>query len=353
MNKARNPTMADVAKKAGVSPSTATRVIYQNGYVSEENRRLVEEAVKATGYRPNTFARALRTQRSMTLGIVLTDAVTNPFFTRVGHAVQMEASRRGYSLVTFSRNESVAGEKEAMRKLRERDVEAIMFCHALDPDTVRAALATGVPVVQIERETLSGGWLALVDQEPGIRAAVEHLVALGHRRIAFLGGDPEHGRFPIAPEANVELQRIAAFRSAVAREGLSEAGTPIVVTEYVSDTNAVSLAGYRHGRALLARDPRPTAIVAGSDVLAAGVLQAMHEARLRAPDDISIIGYDDSISLFLSPPLTTVAQPIEDLGRTAITLAVEALEATNPTPRSETHPTRLVVRQSTGPGPAR
>ena len=352
MDKRQKATMADVAKHAGVSPSTATRVISQSGYVSEENRRRVEEAVRVTGYRPNIVARSLRTQRSFTLGLVLTEAATNLFFARVSQAVNAEAQRRGYSLLTINHGGSRVAEHDGLQRLRERSVEAIIFCHALDPANLAETIEAGVPVVQIERQTLRGGRLVLVNQEPGVAAAVDHLLGLGHRRIAFLAGNPA-GRGPAAlpQQDDVEAQRIEAFLTATARAGIAQGDTPIVLADYEPSRVDVTLASSRLGRELLARDPRPTAIFCGSDLLAAGVLRAVHEMRLRAPDDVSVIGYDDSFGAYLSPPLTTVAQPLEDLGRAAIDLAVEAVEAPS-APRAETYPTRLVVRRSTGPAPA-
>lgn len=351
MSRQRNPTMADVARHAGVSPSTATRVVYQNGYVSEENRRRVEEAVKVTGYRPNAAARALRTQRTFTLGLVMSQATANPFYSHVSHALHVEAARRGYTLLSLNHDGARASETEALQRLRERSVEAVIFCHARDAANVQAALDAAVPVVQIERQKLLGCRVALVDQAPGISDAVAHLAGLGHRRVAFLAGDPNRRDEALAPEKSVEAQRIAAFLAATARAGMAREDTPVVTTDYDSQIAEIPLAAYMLGRELLARDPRPTAIMAGSDIFAAGVLQAAYEAGLRVPDDVSVIGYDNSFAAFLTPPLTSVAQPLADLGRAAIDLAVEGIERPDTTPRSEIFPTRLVVRQSTGPAP--
>lgn len=345
--KSAKPTMGDVAKRAGVSPATVARVIYSNGYVASAKREIIEAAVREIGYRPNVMARGLRTARSFTLGLVVSESRLNAFHPYVAHQVQLEALKHGYTVLTLNNNDDPRVEKLGVQRFLDQHVDAIIFCAAFDPQNVRLATSAQVPVVQIEREIASVGNMVMVDARVGMVEAVTHLHELGHSRIAFIGG--RLGVRPVEKPHNesVEFRRQQFFKDAMESFGLDVPTSYLLTGPYYAE-NSERQTGYTLMRRLLSETPAPTAVIAGADLLAAGALQAIAEADLKVPRDISVIGYDDTMAEVLTPPLTSIAQPIHKLGRSAIELVVKAIEAEAFTDTRETHPTHLVTRASTG-----
>ncbi|TCA47809.1 LacI family transcriptional regulator [Rhizobium leguminosarum bv. viciae] len=318
-------TMADIARLAKVSPTTAARVIHNNGYVSQENRQKVLEAVEVLGYRPNLQARSLRTQRSFSLGLILSAARENPFYTQISHAIRTAAMERGYSMLTVNHSYSQDAEAVGVQQFLDHNVEAVILCHALNLDNIRPLTDAGIPIIQIERHDLEMAHFVELDPAPGMTEAVDTLAALGHRRIAFVGGSIAAETQTDGPSA--EKERIRAFQMAAASAGLVLEDCPVVLGPY--DTRGASgrLPGYVLADELLRRSrPIVSAIITGSDVLAAGVLQALYERAIRVPEEVSVIGYDDSFAQFLSPPLTSIAQPYDAIGQAVMTL-VETAQA--------------------------
>ncbi len=341
---ASKPTMAQVAALAGVSTATVRRVLYESGYVKASTREAVLEAVRNTTYRPNAVARGLRTRTSSAIGF-LTENELNPFFTKVARAVQAEALRRGYTVLMLNHNRIETVEQRGIDHILDQQVGAVIFCPSSSPEVVRRVMTEGIRVVQLERETVPLGCRILVDAEQGMREAVSHLAGLGHRRIAYIGGDVIALRHEIALDQTNERLRVSAFRNAMASVGLALPDGYIQLGEYL-DASGRPSDGVRMMELLLRQAPRPSAVVVGSDFIAAGALQAIHAAGLRVPDDISIIGYDDSIAELLTPPLTTIAQPMDELGRLAVEMALKPIG--NPSVEVPTQlKARLVVRNST------
>ena len=346
----KSATLQEVASQAGVSTATVARVLKGRGYVSAEARIRVETALKSTGYRPNAMARGLRTQRSDTIGHILTAITVNPFFVNVARGVEEAAFERGYKTFLFNHNGRAERERLGVERFIERRDDAVLFTTAVEPENLELLAAAGIPAIQIERAASADFPLARVDNAVGAREALRHLTGLGHRRIAFVGGDPAlvARRDPLYRV--VEDERIAAYR-----EGLEAAGIPfdpalVRIGRYYDLADGSGAEGYTHMRALLALADRPTAIFATCDILAAGVLQAIYDAGLRVPHDISVIGFDDTLAVNLTPPLTTVAQPMAALGRAGFALGLVAVDGRpieNPPPLE----TRLVIRRSTGPAP--
>ncbi|WP_317203148.1 LacI family DNA-binding transcriptional regulator, partial [Janthinobacterium sp.] len=227
-------TMAEVAAKAGVSPTTVARALYSNGYISDENRKLVEAAVAATGYRPNVMARALRTKRSSTIGMVLSEANRNPFYTAIAHAVQIEAMHQGYTILSFNHNFSEQAERAGVQRFLDQHVDAVIYCHAYAPADIKSVRDAKVPIVQIEREIIKGGHRCLVDPAPGMSAAVARLKHAGHIHIGFIGGKPGGLDWEIAVEETVEAKRVEAFKNALHAEGLSVDKASMVFSPYYS-----------------------------------------------------------------------------------------------------------------------
>jgi DNA-binding LacI/PurR family transcriptional regulator len=345
MTKFAKTTMADVAERAGVSPATVARVLYANGYVSAEKRAIVRAALEATGYRPNVMARALRTAKSFTLGMVVSESRLNAFHSSVARAVQAEALKHGYTVLTLNNGGSQEIERQGVQRFLDQHVDAVIFCAALDPDNVRVIAESGTSLVQIERQSAKVGSFSLVDPAPGMADAVEHLRELGHARIAYIGGKPPPWRLASPRAKSVETQRAECFRRSMKSAGLDASHDFVRLGLYCTN-GADHQPGLTMMHEVLALREKPTAVIVGSDLLAAGALQALHESGVRVPDDMSVIGYDDTLAEILTPPLTTIAQPIVELGRNAVILALEAIASPGALARRIVAPTRLVVRHS-------
>ncbi len=347
----KSATLMEVAARAGVSTATVARVLKAKGYVSEETRARVEAAVKAVGYRPNAMARGLRQQRSFTIGHMLDAIIINPFFVNVAHWAEEEALDHGYKTFLFNHNGSADRERIGIERFIERRVDAVLFTNAVATENVRLLAAAGIPALQLERSRSPAAPAIRVDNTVGALQAMAHLAGHGHRRIAFIGGDPDLIGRGETLGPTVEDDRLAAYGA-----GLDAAGLPfdpelLRLGKYYSlDEGGSGTEGYRHMRALLSLAERPTAVFATCDILAAGALQAIYEAGLRVPDDISVIGFDDTLAANLTPQLTTVAQPMEALGRTGFRAVLSAIE-TATWPSLPLLPSRLVLRRSTGPSP--
>lgn len=339
-------TLAGVAKLAGCSTATVNRVL-KGGYVSEQARVAVEEALRQTGYRPNVMARGLRTKRSLTIGEMLTAITVNPFFVNVAHSVEEAGMEKGYRTILFNHNGDVERERLGIERFIENRVDAVLFCTSIAAQNLELLDAVGIPYVEIERACTRSAPFVRVNNYVGARDAMAHLARLGHRRIAFVGGDPAaHARDP-GRGRSVEDDRLQAYF-----DGLNEFGIEVdqslvrLGRYYAIEDGGGGVEGYRHTEALLALPERPTAIFATCDILAAGVLQAVYDANLRVPTDMSVIGFDDTLAGHLAPRLTTVAQPMQDLGRLAFDLALAAIggEAAD---RTIVLPSSLVIRDST------
>lgn len=341
-------TMADVARRAGVAATTVARVLYSNGYVAADKRLLVENTVREMGYRPNVIARGLRTNRSFALGMVINENPVNPFFVRMAQEIQVAALKEGLTVLTLNHNGNRETEKVGVQRFIDQRVDAIIFCSAVDPANINLAQQTGIPVVQVERQIARAGRVVLVDPRPGMDAAIAHLKSSGHRRVAFIGAKPGIDNSEMSRDQSTEAGRIDAFKDAMRRQGLTPDESLIHLGAYYSPELEGRPQGYILMQRILGAEVRPDAVVTGSDVLAAGALQAIYEKRLRVPDDISIIGFDDSFASFLTPPLTTIAQPLRQLGEEAIRLALDSSKD-DVQQAATTFPTTLIVRASSRP----
>lgn len=341
----QKPTMADVALYAGVSPSTAARVLHGNGYVSDANRESVLKAAAELEYHPNIQARSLRYSRSFLIGVVLSSAVRNPFFALISHAIRLQANAAGLSVLNFNHNYDHATEVDGLRRLLDHRVEAVILCHSFEIANLAPIQKAGIPIIEIERAFLSETHKILIDPQPGLAAALRDLVERGHRRIDFLGGSAARGsRGGSSSHSSADEERAEAFLRAAAAVGLDAADLHVTTGQYDEDSGT-ALEGLIRGRQILTRTDRPTAIVAGSDVLAAGVLQAAYELGLHVPRDLSVIGYDDSLGLFLTPALSSVRQPYDEIA----TLAIEmAMAGTKSPSLVRTIGTSYAIRSSVG-----
>ena len=353
------PTLKDVAERAGVSTATVARVLHGNGYVAEETRKAVETVVAETGYQINAVAQGLRKQRTFTLGHVLQSIAPNPFFAGVALGVEKEATQHGCGVVLYTTQGDAERERKGVETLIRRRVDAIIFTKIAHEANVELATRAGIPVVQVERVCAVPTDSVTADNYPGAFEATRHLIELGHERIAFLGVAPSPSR---RLDGTQSISR-SRDRGSVEGERLSGYLDALIATELQVREELVDLSGSYYAldwaRATMRRmlelpsACRPTAIFATCDMLAAGALQEIHQHGLRVPDDLSVVGFDDTYASFLTPPLSTARQPMFEMGQAAARLAIEALQAVpeHRAPRSERLSTNLVIRESTCQAP--
>jgi LacI family transcriptional regulator len=353
----KGPTLKDVAERAKVSTATVARVLHNSGYVADETRRQVEVVLTETGYQINALAQGLRTQRTFTLGHVVQSIAPNPFFAGVARGVEEEAARQGCGVVLYTTQLDPERERKAVQTLIRRRVDAIIFTKVAHEPNVELALNAGIPVVQVERVSSMPAHAVTADNYVGSVEATSHLIRLGHRKIAFLGVDPNRpysatGDFRSRLEGTGwrrgDAERLAGYVDVLAAHDLPLAGQFVDLdgNYYDPDWARTSM------RRLLSipEHSRPTAVFATCDMLAAGALQEIYAHGLRVPHDISVIGYDDTFASHLTPPLTTVRQPMLEMGEAAARLALGALsvERDESAAQHERLSTYLVERESTG-----
>jgi LacI family transcriptional regulator len=327
-------TIKDVAREAGVSTATVSRVINGHERVSAGMRERVLEAAGRLGYRPNAMARSLRSESTRTLGLVVSN-VMNPFFTAVARAVEDAARERGYSVILCNADEDPEKEELYLDVLLGRRVDGVLVSPARAASPHLAdVLEEGVPVVFVDRH-IAGMDVPVVraDGRRAVGELVEYLVGLGHRELAVISGPPE-----VVPGA----ERLEAFLAAAERSGAS------VPEERVRVGDFRRASGVRAMRELLALEPRPTAVFVANNLMTLGALQALRAAGLWIPQDISLASFDD-VSWFelLEPPVTAIAQPTGELGAAAARMLLELVEEKR-RPESLVMPAELVVRGSCG-----
>jgi DNA-binding LacI/PurR family transcriptional regulator len=341
-------TLRDVAARAGVSTSTVARVVHSNGYVAEETRERVEAAMREGGFRLNAVASGLKRRRSATIGTLLHETLPNPFFAEVALGIEHGASEHGYNVLIHNAGGRADHERAGVDAFLSQQVEAIIFAKPLDAQNVELAHRAGVVVVEVEKPLFSGGGTVLVDNYVGATAAMRHLLELGHEHIGFIGEPSRETPIDGRPVDRVVNERLAGYRDELARHGVAVDESLIVVGDYPSDAGWPSLrTGYDYTTTLLEQHPAVTAVFAGSDLLASGALQALYERRIRVPDEASVIGFDDTYAKHLAPPLTTVRQPMFEMGEAAATLALQLAGAKRRRRREVWLQTELVQRGST------
>ncbi len=337
----RSPTLQDVAARAGVSISTVSRFVTGSVAVEAATAERVREAIAALGYRPNLLARSFRRRVTHTIGLLVPDT-SNPFFAEVARAIEDAGFAEGYSVILGNSDLSPVKQETYIDVLLAKRVDGfILASSGLIPrvdghDAVERVLEAGVPCVVVDRDL---GEMpvdqVLVDNDRGGYLAGEHLVTLGHRRIACLVGPHD-----LTPSAG----RIAGFRRALADGGLD------VAAEHLVRGNGRPDGGAAAARTLLEQGLGITAVFAFNDQMATGAIGAFQRAGCRVPEDISVAGFDDIPSAAaIYPSLTTVAQPFGELGTVGVRLLLDRIEQRDAPWQRVLLETRLVVRESTGP----
>ena len=325
--------MIDVARVADVSLKTVSRVVNGEPSVRPETERRVRLAITELGFRRNDAARSLRQRhRTRSLGLVISD-VGNPFYSAIARGVEQVVRTRDMLLITGSSDEDPERERNLIRELLERRVDGLIVSPAAtDHRYLLADMAHGVPIVFIDRPP--GGIEAdtiLLDNAGGARAAVEHLLGLGHERIGFIGD---------LPTIFTAAERLRGYRAALEAHGVREDREIVHLGSHTAESAGRAL------RELLALPLPPTAMLTGNNRITIGVLTEL--ARSHAA--LALIGFDDlELADLLGRPLTAVAYDAEEFGRRAAALVVRRLDGQHGPPEQLIEPTSLVVRASSGP----
>lgn len=330
-------TIRDVARLAAVSLATVSNVLNQTRPVAAETRERVLKAVQALGYAPHAAARSMRGRSSGLIGLIVAD-ITNTFFTSLVHAVERAANARGYAVVLCNSDEDPAREERHLQLLRTQRVDGIILAATGQRSSARAAALAlqRSPVVLVDRGLDELGLDAVVlDNRRAALDATRHILGFGHRRVAMIGGPPS---------ISTGAERLAGYR-----EALLEAGVPYDAAR-VCDAGFREEPAYAATRELLALPPgrRPTALFAANSLIAIGVMRAIADARLRCPEDVSVVSIDDfAWANAFRPRLTTVAQPIDAMGDAAVRLLLARIDGHAPAEaRSEVLAPHLQVRDS-------
>jgi len=329
--------LEDVARAAGVSTSTVSRVLSRPGMVSAETRARVERTIDRLGFSPSRVARRLRTREGPTnlVGLLIPD-IQNPFFADVARGVEDVAQSAGYVTMLANSDEDKAIEARFLDVMRAESVDGVILPPVSRPSPAEAALAEArIPIVKVDRRPASiTGDTVVIDNERGAREATEHLLRLGHRRIGFIEG---------RPILSTSRDRLEGYRQALRAAGLR------YDRELVEEGDSRRAGGERAARALLALDDPPTALLVGNSMMTLGAVEAIRALRRRMPDDVAVIGYDDvPWALALDPPLTVVRQPAVTMGRRAMELLLRRVEKPTRDVQLVVLQPELVVRRSCG-----
>lgn len=324
------PTIREVSRRAKVSPSTVSRVLNGTVPVAEATKKRVLAAVEALNYRPNTFARGLATNRSGGVGVAINE-LTSPFYGAIVRGIEAEVEAAGMHLLVSSGHAEAERERQAVAFLRERRADALIVqVEATDDATLLEWARAETPLVVIGRLVPELACVYL-DNEKGGFLATRHLLEQGHRRIAHITG-------PLSMQDS--RARLHGYRRALEGAGLA------YDERFVVESNFQEEGGQQATKRLLARELGISAIFVGNDQMAAGALQVLREAGIAVPQAISLVGYDDVLfSRYLYPSLSTVRQPLVEMGGAAAQLALGALEHKEVGVRRKFEP-ELVIRQS-------
>jgi DNA-binding LacI/PurR family transcriptional regulator len=342
---ASRPRLVDVAKICGVAPNTASMILNQkpNCWASESTKQRVIKAAQKLGYRPNRIALAVRKGRYGSIGLIVPD-VNNPFFMSLAHHLELAAESRGCDLIVEHSRFDLLREERCLDTILDRHVDGIIAC-LIDPPAHRKALQTklkhGVPIVVAGpnvRHPLPVDLVA-VDFEDGVRQALLYLKEMGHTRVGFIRALAQH---------QVD-HREQFFLNVATRLGFDPHDLSIEAADH-------TLAGAKDAFNRLIRSPgrpRPTAVIGLNDLCAIGALRGAWEAGLQVPGDLSVIGADNiSLCDYTCPSLTTIAQPVGDIGTQAVQMLFERIDRkTKAAPRKKVLSSKLVIRESAGKAP--
>lgn len=329
-------TIKDVARDAGVSVATVSRVFNDAAVVRPDTARRVREVAAVLRYAPHSGARSLITSRTNTLGVLLPD-LYGEFFSELIHGIDITARGTGYHILVSRSWEARSEIEEAVRAMRGRVDGLVLMSPHIDAESL-LHVPGGLPVVLLgSPATVPDVDSVVIQNFRGAKEMVAHLASLGHERIAIIKG--AEGNYDAA-------ERLRGYRAALRDAGLS------IETALERDGDFTEAGGYLATLDIIASRPRPTAIFAANDSMAIGALSAVRESELRVPEDIAVAGFDDiTLARYMDPPLSSVRVPISELGAIAVKMLLERIRNKEMhSPQRARVSTRLVLRQSTGAG---
>lgn len=321
-------SMKQIAAEAGVSLATVSRVLNDNPSVHPDLRKRVMDVVRRYDYEPNVNARSLHSRKTGLIALVIPD-ISNPFFPGIAKAAEEVANLHGYNMILCNTDGKLHKEESYFSLVRRRQVDGMIFLPVSNKTEHVKSLVRRVPVVTLDRQA-EGIACVRTDNEHGGYLVTRHLVSVGHTRIACIAAswDP----------------KVKGYHRALIDAGITPDPDLFVEVTQMHARNP----GYEGTRQLLAQDYPPTAIMAASDVMAAGVYMALEENGLRVSQDVAVTGYDNTmLATTMRPALTTVAQPNEELGRLSAQMLLDAIDGRCPEIRTVVLEPRLVVRDST------
>jgi len=325
--------MSEVAERAGVSVTTVSHVVNQTRPVSPELTNRVQAAMQELGYQPNRLARSLRLGKTLTIGMIIPDGV-NPFFAEVARGIEDTGFEHGYSVILCNSDGDLEKELHYTKVLNAKRVDGIIFVAVgVSHEHIQMLQARKLPVVVVDREIPGVNVSTVItDNQKGGWLATNHLIELGHRRIACIAG-PNN----LTPSA----ARVTGYQQALKEHNIELNETLILRGDFQYQS------GYRLMKQLLENETVPTAVFACNDLMATGALCAVVEMGFRVPEDISIVGFDDiDLASYTTPPLTTIRQPKYEMGVFAVGLLLDQIKDTNPKPERHILDTELVTRKS-------
>jgi LacI family transcriptional regulator len=305
-------TIVDVARLAGVSVSTVSHVINGTRRVSTATTSAVKSVIDEVGFAPNALARSLKTASTRSVGIAIS-AISNPYFSDIIRAVQTECARLGMEVFLSDTQDDPDRELAVVTALRQRRIDGLILAPSAGAEGRALAFlrATKMPCVLVDRAISEDFDQVGVNNREAMRALVEHVVARGHRRIGYVGGNPGFA---------TTLERIAGYRDALRAAGC------VADDHYVATGNATTGCAAAAAEGLLSLPEPPTALVAGNNLATIGVMTALRRRGLRVPRDVSVVGFDDfEWADCFEPRLTLVAQPCADIGRLAAELLMQRI----------------------------
>ncbi|MBU1100076.1 MAG: LacI family transcriptional regulator [Bacteroidetes bacterium] len=332
-------TIKDVAKKAGVSTATVSLVITNNSRISQDTRKKVLKAIKDLDYTPSRSARGLVSKKTGNLGFILTDdhfLRTEPFYTRIFLGTEFAAHVHDFYILLTTLPNTFSIDDPLPRFVREKNVDGIIIAGKVPTTLIQKLEKYKIPLVFIDYVPPMGEFpIVLMDNISGGETATKHLIDLGHKNIAFLGGDVQH---PSIADRLVGYKRMLEKHNITVSSKLISTGSPEPIKEE----------GYKAMKSLLSKNNNISAVFACNDAMALGAMQYLKDIGIDVPGKISIVGFDDIESnIFLNPPLTTIRVPKIDLGVEAVKLLSERITNKNIARKKVLVPVELIIREST------
>ena len=328
-----NTTIKDVAELAGVHPSTVSRVINDDSRISEKTREKVFLIIKKLGYTPNAIARGLKTKRTHTLGMLIPD-ITNPFFAEIARGVEDAANKNDFNIILCNTDDRLKKERTYLEILRGKRVDGLILgtAHIKDKSILELE-KNNFPYILVSRniEGLDKNCVIVDDEAGGIMAA-EYLIKLGHRRIAHITG-------PLKTRS--ALNRLKGYKLTLKKHEIE------YEDELVGEGDFRIKGGYQVMKRFLKLAEPPTAIFAANDLLALGAMQAIQKKNFHIPEDFSVIGFNDiELASFIYPALTTIRQPMLEMGALAVKMLLRIIEEGEFNQRKIVLKPKLIIRKS-------